>query len=289
MKDSTANSTEPKVICTLIRLGIATLAVLAIVWMGLGRSAFEKIATSLVMPCGVLWYLMLSSIVLAVAFGQKKPTAIAVTIWVIFTTCGSGLLVQRMAASIEAPFRQINPHDQQPFDVVIVLGGGASQGANERFQGNSSGDRLILAAQLYHSGIAKRFICTGKRIQELTTTSHDPAELSTDILHRLGVPMNAIEQVGGRTTSEEMKTLGERFANSGQRIGVVTSAWHLRRAMSLAKRNGLEADPLPADFMSGPPNGMTVGEWILNIIPQADNLTALSRISKEYLGMVVGR
>ena len=285
----TANPVVPSIGRTMLRLGIATIVILSVIGLGLGRNAFEKIATSLAMPCGIFWYLMLCVIALAISSGQKRIAFLTIFICTIFTVSGSGLFSQWLAATIESPFLQIDPQELAPLDFVIVLGGGASQGANERFQGNGSGDRLILAAQLYHAGTAKHIICTGKRIKELTTSANDPADLSTDILRRLNVPDHVIEQVGGRTTSEEMKTLGERFANSEARVGVLTSAWHLRRAMKLAKRNGLDATPIPADLMSSPPLEKTIGEWILNVIPHADNITAVSRIFKEYLGMLVGR
>ncbi|MGB4709403.1 MAG: YdcF family protein [Fuerstiella sp.] len=283
------NSHELRVIRTLFRFGFVTSLLLAIVWGVLGRSVFEKVATILAMPCGIIWYLMLCGIMLAIASEQRKLSRVLTGTWLLYSILGSGLLATLLANSIEGPFQAVSPLDEATCDYVIVLGGGASQGVNQRFQGNASGDRLILAAELYHAGIAKRIICTGTRIRELTTTNNDPGDLSSTILTKLGVPAAVIETVDGRTTSEEMKTLGQRFAKSGQRIGLVTSAWHMQRAMRLAENNGLSPQPLPADFMSGPNVAWTAGEWLMTFIPQADNFTAVTRISKEYLGMLVGR
>ena len=289
MNTAQSEASQPRILKTLVRFGLATAFVLLAIYLGLGRSAFEKIATALAMPCGLIWYLMLFSVVLSMASGQRRLAALSSLICLMFMTLGSGILASLLASTIEAPFAEIDPFEQRPYDYVVVLGGGATQGANERFQGNSSGDRLILAAQLYYEGVTSRLICTGTKIPELTKSNNDPGALSLSILEKLGVPPNAIERVDGRTTSEEMKSLGERFKDSKKRIGILTSAWHLRRATRLAQRNGLNAEPLPADFLSGPSNGWTAAEWLLSIIPQADNFTTTTKISKEYLGAFIGR
>ncbi len=289
MNTAQSEPTSSHIPRTLLRFGLATAIVLLAIYFSLGRSAFEKIATALAMPCGLIWYLLLFSVMFSIASRQRQLAALFSLICLMFMTFGSGLLASFLAATIEAPFAEIDPFEQRPYDYVIVLGGGATQGANERFQGNSSGDRLILAAQLYYEGVTSRLICTGTKIPELTKSDNDPGALSLSILEKLGVPPNAIERVDGRTTSEEMKSLGERFKDSKKRIGILTSAWHLRRATRLAEKNGLAAEPLPADFLSGPANGWTPAEWLLSIIPQADNFMTTTKISKEYLGAFIGR
>ena len=167
-----------------------------------------------------------------------------------------------------------------------MLGGGGSTGPHDRHQG---GDRLVLAAQLYHAGLAKQLICTGKKIAELSGGGVDPAVVSNDVLTKLGVPEVAIEMFGGRTTAEEMASLGKRFSSGDDRVGVVTSAWHLRRAIRLANRNDFFPEPLPADFLSGPDAEMTVGEILLSCCPSSSALHTTTKIGKEYLGALVGR
>ena len=171
-----------------------------------------------------------------------------------------------------------------------MLGGGGGPGAHGRQQGNSSGDRLILAAQLYHQKIAKKFICTGQRIASMNSSGVDPAVASRDILLNLGVPDSAIEMMGGRNTSEEMRELAGRFRDSKARIGLLTSAWHLPRAMRLANRNGLQPIPLPADFRSGPrSNGFTTGQIVESMLPNGSVLGSNWSLAKEFLGMLLGR
>lgn len=274
---------------TFAKFGMMCCVVLGVIWMLIGRSAFEKVVTGLAMPCGVIWYLLSFGVFLSYRARQGKLTACLSLTWLLFTMLGNGYVCTMMMNQVEAEFLSINPLLEEPFDVVIVLGGGASTGASLRQQGNSSGDRLILAAQLYHRGLAKQLICTGRRIKELTNAEFDPSEQSSLVLQNLGVPEVAIEMVGGRTTSEEMKGLGKRFQGTDIRVGLVTSAWHLRRAMKLAQKNGFRPDPLPADFMSGPSQPWTLAEKLISCIPQADGFVINTRIAKEYLGAFIGR
>lgn len=149
---------------------------------------------------------------------------------------------------------------------------------------------MILAAQLYHQKIADKFVCTGRRIELMNSSGVDPAETSRDILLKLGVPDSAIEVSDGRNTSEEMVALGQRFRDSNLRIGLLTSAWHLRRAMRLAENNGLHPIPIPADFRSAASvEDLTTGQIVECLIPSSLALTVSCSSAKEYLGMLVGR
>ena len=272
------------------RTGMGMLAFLTGSWVTLGRTATEKIATALAMPCGLVWFTLICVTVYAVSLKHRTGMVVSIAALVVFTAAGNGFVASGLSKSLEGRYANINPFEEEPFDAIVVLGGGAKLGANSRSQGNTSGDRLILAAQLYHQGKTSKLICTGKRIVELNNSGIDPADHSAAILQGLGVPEHAIEKLGGRNTSEEMVSLGERFGNGNQRVGLLTSAWHLPRATRLASKNGFDPTPLPADFATGPGGTPpTTGEIVLSIIPQADALTTTTKMCKERLGAMVGR
>ena len=290
-----AKTKQPSFLPILFSLGSVAGAGLIVLGVTQDRNVVEKIATSLAMPAGFLWILLLTLCIQL--WKQNKhshsgqPGARAATACLLlYSIVGNGIVADQMATALEANFLSVNPLEESPMDVVIVLGGGGGLGANGRLQGNGSGDRLILAAQLYHQKIAKRLICTGQRIASMNASSVDPAESSREILMTLGVPDSAIEMVGGRNTSEEMQNLGRRFQNSKERIGLLTSAWHLPRALRLANRNGLEPIPLPADFRSAPKEKeSTVGQIVESMIPNGFALGATWSFGKEYLAMLIGR
>ncbi|MFN9720214.1 MAG: YdcF family protein [Planctomycetota bacterium] len=280
---------------------IRILAVLTLVWIGLivviriaiDRDAAEKIATALFMPSGILWLFMMALLVQVWPWRRPEYQSSAgypvLLCFLTYTLGGSGYVSEALAHALERPYLRTNPLEEPPVDLVIVLGGGGGPGANGRLQGNTSGDRLILAAQLYHRHPATKFVCTGQRIASMDASGFDPAEVSRDILIRLGVPESSVETLGGRNTSEEMKALGERFRDGKIRVGLLTSAWHLPRAMRLAERNGLYPIPLPADFRSSLAESPTVAKRIECCIPNGGAFSGTWSFAKEYLGMLIGR
>lgn len=266
---------------------------LVVVYFSLGRDAAEKIGTALFMPSGLVWLMLIALCLQLWPLRRSDRPAggwTSLLCLAAYSLGGSGYISDFMASSLEAPYVQINPLIEPSVDIVVVLGGGGSQGANGRLQGNGSGDRMILAAQLYHKDPATKFLVTGQRIESMNSSGVDPADTSLDILTRLGVPESSIERIGGKNTSEEMQNLGARFKDSSLRIGLLTSAWHLPRATRLAARNGLNTVPLPADFRSSPPGqAPTVGQRIEALIPNGAAFGSTWSFAKEYVGMLIGR
>ena len=144
---------------------IGTVVLLVVVYFSLGRDAAEKIGTALFMPSGIVWLMLIALCIQLWPLRRSDRPAggwTSLLCLAAYSLGGSGYISDFMASSLEAPYVQINPLTEPPVDIVVVLGGGGSQGANGRLQGNGSGDRMILAAQLYHKDPAT------KRVAERT-------------------------------------------------------------------------------------------------------------------------
>jgi uncharacterized SAM-binding protein YcdF (DUF218 family) len=283
----------PSYVRVLVTLVIAWIVGIVVIRFAIDRNAAEKIATALFMPNGILWLLLMALIIQVWPWRRPEHRSSAgypaLLCFLTYTLGGSGYVSEALAVALETPYLQINPLEEPTVDLVIVLGGGGGLGANGRIQGNGSGDRMILAAELYHRHPETKFICTGQRIASIDASGVDPGEATRDILTRLGVPETHIEMLGGQNTFEEMKALGERFKSSDVKVGLLTSAWHLPRAMRLAERNGLKPIPLPSDFRSSPAESPTLAKRIECLIPNGGAFSGTWSFAKEYLGMLIGR
>ena len=128
-------------------------------------------------------------------------------------------------------------------------------------------------------------MCTG--LQSFRSTEEDmhPYEEATLLLEELGVAPQEILKLNGINTSEEMENLKKwTDVNPGKRIGLLTSAWHLPRAVRLAKAQGIEVEPIAAGFYSqpyAPDPGI--------VVPNEYNLIITASAAKEYLARLVGR
>ncbi|MCA9064055.1 MAG: YdcF family protein [Planctomycetaceae bacterium] len=274
----------------LLTVAVIGAVVVGTVWILWGRPAAEKIATNLILPAGVVWWFTFFSAIRLFQIGQRRGAMSMLTVWVLYTASGSGYLSDYLVRRLESPFLSMQPLEVEPLDAVIVLGGGGSLGGNRRPQANGSGDRLVLAAQMYHAKKTEHIICTGRRIAAMDSTGIDPSDVSAEILKSLGVPAEAIEQVGGQNTSEELHTVSERFPETQSRIGVITSAWHMPRVLRLAKASGVTIIPLPADFRTSPDiEPLRPAQRLNAVIPSGDALQTNGAMLKEFLATIAGR
>ena len=248
----------------------------------------EKTLTSLVMPIGLVWVGLITLTYLLLISRQKILGFFSLGCLLAITLGGNQFASNYLAYSLEAPFSQIDIAQIPTLDAVIVLGGGTSSTYNNRAQLSMAGDRVATAARLYHSGQVKKIICTGSQSFRASPEDLHPREEAKLILTEFGIPASAVILLKGENTSQEMNSLKSwipEHINSPQpRIGLITSAWHLKRALRLAKSQGLEFEPIPSNFISGPVNPSP--HWV---IPSGDNLATTGRIFKEYLAAIVSR
>lgn len=251
--------------------------------------AIEKVLTDLAMPLGLLWF-GLTWLLVASIHQRRRPGLVAVSaaLWLICFLAGNGFLGEYLAEMLEADMKQHDPFTAGPFDTIVVLGGSLETGPQGRTQVNANGDRIVLAARLFHLGRTDRIVCTGARIEGISSLAADEGELAAELLQELAVPAQRITVVGGRTTAEEMRILASQD-DLGARVGVVSSAWHLPRVLRLADEQGLQIEPLPAGFISSGDDRIPAGAVIRNLIPRSENLLQISRACKEYLAAAVGR
>lgn len=274
------------------------LAFLGALFVGLagfvsGGTMVEKMLTGLASPVGFVWLALMGMVYFCMLLRQTWPAMIGLLCWLVLTAGGNTFISQMLARSLESKYQDIKISELEPFDYVVVLGGGTNTNLSGRAQTNFDGDRVVVAAKMFHAGQAKNLICTGTQTFNTTPLDMHPREESAEILYSLNVPKQFVFQMKGDNTSQELENLKmwidqRRIVKPGNgsvpRIGILTSAWHLTRAMRLADDNGLDVKPIPACFLSAPyapsPN---------MVIPSADNLGISARMIKEYLARLVGR
>ncbi len=275
--------TRPKV--SLIYLAAITGVCVA----GLGIAfaypvAFEKAATRMVMPYGLAWLWITLLLIMALGQDNRRWTLLVAATWTVLYVAGNGWVSLALVSNIERPYIASNPMTEPPFDVVVLLGGSTAVKPNGDVQVKVGGDRIVTAARLYHAGKIRRFVCTGSQIAGLDRGHVDQSEIARRLLISLGVPAEKIALIGGRTTSEEMSSLAKQFRPT-DRVGLITSAFHMSRALRLAAAEDFHPSPIPADFYSRP---NMKPRWI-DAIPNSSSLQVNTVIAKEWLARMVGR
>jgi uncharacterized SAM-binding protein YcdF (DUF218 family) len=221
-------------------IGVAGVSsVVLVLWLAYGRDVVEKLLTALALPCGLIWLAICFALYLSVRLGRKGFSVLLAAVLIAYTLGGNPLFGGWLVGTLENRFRSIDPLTGAPFDLLVVLGGDVCN------------DRSMLAARLYHRGKANRVVTTGSPIEAPGPALPKAAEQTAEVLQDVSVPPSAITMIDGRNTAEEMRNLARLVRDAPPaRVGLVTSAWHLPRAMRLAKGAGLAVYPVPARFES---------------------------------------
>ncbi len=270
--------------CTVL-LPLTTTAMLS------GKSSTEKMLTGMVQPLFV-------AIVAAMAIGAtllrrgERPMGWLLLIGAcILWFISSGMVVNRVFLYWESRFVSVEPSAVEPFDYVVVLGGGTGIAPDGRAQFAGAGDRVGYAAQLFLAGKAKNLVTTGDTLvltgilARKFEAKYDPSEQTRQIWKELGIPEDAIFELPGQNTWSEMAALKEHPEWwKGKRCGLLTSAFHMPRALKLAERAGVQVSPIGADYRAGKGHFM-----ISDLVPDIGHLERLQILIKEWIGMTVGR
>ncbi|HEY9250488.1 MAG TPA: ElyC/SanA/YdcF family protein [Rariglobus sp.] len=164
---------------------------------------------------------------------------------------------------------------------VVVLGGGHSYvpdwpATNQLSP--SALSRIVEGVRLARQMPAARLIVSGPADEHDGGPSH--ARMLADAAVSLGIPRERILEISSaRDTEEEAAAI--RSITQGAPLALVTSAWHLPRAMALCRRQGLDALACPADYAART-SGLKPGDFL------AWNVGGLERSTKalyEFIGV----
>jgi uncharacterized SAM-binding protein YcdF (DUF218 family) len=157
------------------------------------------------------------------------------------------LLEDRYAVPAGAP---------QGYDGVIVLGGALEhdylQLGRDQVGLNDAAERMTMAVQLMRASSTLQLLFTGGNAA-LMPVGPSEAELARRFFAAQGVdPARTRYESASRTTAENAR-LSARLPgiDPHRRWLLLTSAWHMPRALALFRAAGWNVTPYPVDFRTG--------------------------------------
>lgn len=184
---------------------------------------------------------------------------------------------------LECPVQSV---EGEHYRYAIILGGyGEYNYGHEGLEFNKAADRLVAAINLYSSGVVEEIILSSgvhpNDLPELTE-----ALISKELLMDAGIPAEAILEEGHSWNTHENAVYTAELIqeNGGERSCIlVTSAFHMNRALRCFQKEGLNTTPYPVDYISGGQVCMGLG----CLLPSMRVLIDWQIIIKEKVGMVV--
>ena len=170
------------------------------------------------------------------------------------------------------------------YDAIVVLGGVISP-ANPPEQPepdlHEQADRIWQAARLFRRGVAPRIIVSGGSF--VAARGGPPAteaEAMRVFLLDLGVPADAITDEGkALNTIENIRNVRAIIGHG--KVALVTSAYHMPRALRLAARAGLDVGAFPTDFQVVPAVRLPWDNWL----PSVDGLQLSNMALREIIAL----
>lgn len=251
--------------------------------------ALLKYLTQLAMPpASMAVGLMLGTILAIIGwrrFGALVAAlAVAQTLVMAFPPVSDALLeplqAKARAAAAEAP--------ACCYEAIVVLGGGMTPAAPPFLMEPDLGeaaDRVWYAAQLYRRGVARRVIVSGG---SLLAGNGGPATTEAEAMRRflvdLGVPSEAIIPEGkSMTTLDNIRNVREAVGEA--RVALVTSAYHMPRALKLARQGNLNVGAFPTDWRAPARVRPSWDNWIPSTAAMAWSSISL----REHVGLLLDR
>ena len=266
----------------------AGLSLIALGGIGYGLATdvvAQKALALLLMPAGMAWVLLIVVVIMTWHCGTRSQRVVASVALLMFTLAGNKWFGNVLIGSLEKQIPPLDIAQMEPFQAVFVLGGGSGFSDVDGPQFGIGGDRIALAARLWLAKKTPLLIASGSSLSDLEEP-HDLAADTAVLWQGLGIPKEAIIQISQPViTQEEIAAYAQLIRQRGwTRVGLVSSASHLPRALRLCRRAGIDMVPLGADRIS---QSLSWSPYWL--IPQEGGFVRVQRACWEYLGMLKGR
>jgi uncharacterized SAM-binding protein YcdF (DUF218 family) len=211
----------------------------------------------------------------------RRVASAAVLILIALATTPIGLLLM---APLENRFPP-PPADMPPPHGIIILGGAINDWVS-RARGHTAfdeGERVVEAALLAKRYPEARIVFTGGNGSLTQPVSTEALEVRK-LLTALGIDPDRITlESQSRNTDENARfTAATVHPEPSQRWQLVTSAFHMPRAMGIFENAGFDVIAYPVAYRTlGPGNGLAYD------FDPARNLRAFEIATREWIGLVI--
>jgi uncharacterized SAM-binding protein YcdF (DUF218 family) len=240
----------------------------------------------------VAWFLAQPSSLIAIALGagailvrRKAGRRLLIGGLVALLVCGLSPLSDALIVPLENRFARPDLASGNPIAGIVVLGGAEDSRANpprELAGLNEAAERMTEAVALARRFPEARLVLTGGSAALLAAQAPEAIAMGR-LLEALGVARERITLESRSRDTYENAVFTRRMVNpaAGERWLLVTTAWHMPRAMGCFRRAGFAVEPWPVDYRTSG----RIELWLNTGIPEG--LRQMDFIMREYAGLVM--
>ena len=232
-------------------------------------------------PIFIIFILLIISLFVFWLKSQNKTGALILLLTIILFYAASVFPVANyLCHYLENKYINKSIVVDKDMDVIVVLGGSAYNinYINKTFPSVFTTVRLAYAADYYHNKPVKYFVCSGKGPGKVPE-----AEMMAQLAESFGVPKEIIKiDVRSVNTWQSAAEVNKMFGNKDIHIGLVTSAYHMKRSEREFKKYFNNVLPLPANYLYSSP----AGNPVVRYIPQAEAVYKTQHALKEIISQI---
>lgn len=248
--------------------------------MNATTAPLHGLATAVISPLGTALLLGAAALVLGALRWRRLSGAAALLGLAWLWAWSMPVASLWLRGSLEHRYPPLALQGLPSAQAIVVLGGGISPPAAGRPWPDLSAaaDRMWHASRLFHAGRAPIVVMSGGADPALSPVSE--AQAMRDFIVDLGVPDAAVLLESGSRNSRENAEFTASMLRQRQidRVLLVTSAMHMRRAMAHFRAEGLTVVPVATDH--SPLAAPGAAGWL----PDAGALEGSGGAFKELIG-----
>jgi len=230
---------------------------------------------------------LLAVAVLAVQLlGGRRRQRLGLLLSTLFTLLLVALMLLPVGIWLMLPLESRFPQPQWPdkVDGVIVLGGAVDPSASAawgRPTVNHAADRMTEFAWLARRYPEARLVFTGGS-GSLSRPDLTEGPIARQIFERIGMPVERIMFEGASRNTYENAVFSRELVKPqpGETWVLITSAYHMPRAVGIFRKLGWPVLPDPVGYYTGEDAGWRIGPNL------AGDLTMLDDTVHEWLGLI---
>ncbi|MFA7274109.1 MAG: YdcF family protein [Crocinitomicaceae bacterium] len=170
---------------------------------------------------------------------------------------------------------------------VLLTGMGFYNHDLDRLSLNVNGDRIWQTLDLYHKGKIRKILITGDSGQISDRGLHEAEQLA-EVIRKWGIPAkDIIVESKSQNTNENAEFTTDLLKKSFpelKSILLISSSFHMRRALACFEKRGLSCDSFSTNNDSGPKRNYY---WEQYFLPSSQILFYWERLTKEWFGYVM--
>lgn len=208
---------------------------------------------------------------------NRKGIIVLIISFSLFYAASISPVANMLCYMIEKDYLLNDGNTTPQLDVIVVLGGGISgnEYISETMPSRETALRLLHGVQLFRTTGARHIVFSGKGTGKITE-----AEIMGNAAEKLNIRRDEIMlELKSDNTKEQAEELHKMLKNKDMKIGLVTSAYHMKRSVHEFRKYFRNIAPLPTDYLYS-----SAQLSLTSFIPKSVNLYKFSTALREMIG-----